>query len=130
MSDRARAVTFTEGELDVLGVSRDVLAPFILRDADKQALTDEITGHSSLERRPLIDIGAALVLALPHAVSPAIRSFVLFELRQMGYLQAFADALAHRQARQVEREGLWELKRETESLKPLLPDSKVPSLHS
>jgi len=130
VADRARAITFTVSELDALGINRQVLEPFILRDEDKQALAEESTGHSSLERRPLVDFGGELVLALPHAVSPAIRRFVLFELGRMGYLQTFADALANRQARQVEREGLWELKGETDSLEPPVPDGKVPSLHA
>ncbi len=127
---RARAVTFTDSELAELGISREVLVPFILRDADKQALAGESTGHSSLERRPLVDFGGELVLALPHAVSPAIRRFVLFELGRMRYLQAFADVLAARQARQVERDGLWELKEKVDSLEPPAPDGKVPSLHA
>ena len=45
------------------GVSREVLEPFILRDADRQALAAEIIGHSSLERRPLVAFGDELVLA-------------------------------------------------------------------
>lgn len=130
VADRIRAITFTDTELNALGINHEVLAPFILQDEDKQALARESMGHSSLERRPLIDFGRELVLALPHAVSPAIRRFVLSELRQMGYLQAFADALANRQARQVEKEGLWELKGEAQSLRPPAPDGRVPSLHA
>ena len=130
MADRASAITFTDSDLYALGINREVLAPFILEDENKQALAEESTGHSSLERHPVVDFGGELVLALPHAVSPAIRRFVLFELAQMGYLQAFADALANRQARQVERDGLWELKGETDSLKPPPPDGKVPPLHA
>jgi hypothetical protein len=129
-ADRARAVTFTDSELDALGIKREVLAPFILRDEDKQALAEESTRDSSLERCRLVDFGDELVLALPPAVSPAIRRFVLFELGRIGYLQAFEDALANRQARQVEREGLWELKGEADSLEPPLPAGKVPSLHA
>jgi len=48
----------------------------------------------------------------------------------MGYLQAFAEALSRRQARQVEREALRELKRETESFESPVPDRMVPSLHA
>ncbi len=130
MAKRARAITFTDSKLDALGINLQVLRPFILRDEDKQALAEESTGHSSLERRPLVDFDGELVLALPHAVSPAIRRFVLFELGMMGHLQTFAYALSKRQARQVEREGLLELKGETDSLEPPIPDRKVPSLHA
>ena len=128
--DRARAVTFTVGDLDVLGITRDILEPFIFRDEDKQALASETIGHSSLERRPLVDFGGELILALPPAVSPAIRRFVLTELRRLGYLLAFSKALATCQAHQVERRGLQELKGEADSLTPPAPDGNIPSLHS
>jgi hypothetical protein len=100
-----------------------------LREGDRKALLGESTGHSSLERRPVVDFGDMLVLSLPHAVSPAVRRFVLSELRQLGYLQAFSDALANRQARQVEHEGLWELKNEAVSLEPPgAEDGPMPTL--
>ncbi|QUL99295.1 MAG: hypothetical protein IMF26_04360 [Candidatus Fermentithermobacillus carboniphilus] len=130
VADGARWITFTAAELDALGINRKVLEPFILRDEHKKVLAEEWVGHSSLERRPLVDFGDELVLALPHAVSPAIRRFVVFELKRLGYLHEFADTLASLQARQVEREGLWELKGEAESLEPPKPDGKVPSLHT
>ena len=130
IAERARAVTFTAGDLSVLGINRDILEPFILRDEYKQALASETIGHSSLERRPLVDFGGDLVLALPHAVSPAIRRFVLTELRRTGCLSAFFKALATRQARQVERDGLQELKEEADFLTPPAPDGNIPSLYS
>lgn len=127
---RAHAVTFTQSDLEALDVSHGMLASFVLRQEHKQALKGESTGHSSLERRPLVDFDGELVLALPHAVSPAIRRFVLSELGRMGYLQSFANALGGRQARQVVRDGLWQLKGETESLEPPAPDGQVPSLQA
>lgn len=131
IENRARAVTFTKDDLEKLGVTREVLSPFIFHEEDKVTLKVESTGHTSLELRPLVDFSNALVLALPHAISPAIRRFVLSELRKMGYLQAFGDVLAARQARQVEKDGLWELKNDTESLTPPSPDEEpIPSLHA
>ncbi len=131
IEDRARAVTFTKDDLEALGVTREVLSPFLFREEDKTKLKDESTGDTSLELRPLVDFGDALVLALPHAVSPAIRRFVLSELQKMGYLQSFSDLLAARQARQVEKDGLWELKGDTESLNPPAYDEgPMPSLHA
>ena len=130
IANRARAVTFTVGDLSMLGINRDILEPFISRDENKQALARETIGHSSLERRPLVDFDGDLVLSLPHAVSPAIRQFVLAELRRIGYLSAFSEALATRQARQVEGDGLQELKGKAESLTPSSPDGNTPPLHS
>ena len=102
--ERPQAVIFSNSELDALGIKRHMLAPFILRDEDRQTLKTETIGDSSLERRPLIDFGDKVVLALPNAVSPAIRRFILFELRRRGYLSAFSRALANYQAAQVENE--------------------------
>lgn len=131
MDDRARAVTFTNQDCQELGIDREILAAFILREEDKKQLARETTGHSSLEKHPLVDFGDVLVLALPHAVSPAIRRFVLSELQQMGNLRVFADALGIHQARQVEKEGLWELKSGSESLLPPTHDDNnpIPSVH-
>ena len=126
VADRARAITFTDSELGMLGVSRNILAPFIFRNEDKQAIAEEAIGHSSLERRPIVDFDGELVLALPHAVGSAIRRFVLSEMLLKGSLQMFSDALAALQARQTERDGLRELKEKTESLQPPAPDGKDP----
>lgn len=130
IGDRAKAITFTAHDLNVLGINRDTLIPFILREEDRQALASETIGHSSLERRPLIDFDGDLVLALPSAVSAAIRRFVLAELRRLGYLEAFSKALATLQARQVDREGLREIKGEAIPLKPPAPDGNIPPLQA
>jgi len=130
MADRARCVTFTYKDLDALGLDCEVLAPFILREEDRQALGNEMTGESSLERRPIVDFGGELVLALPHAVSPAIRRFAISELAQMGCLSAFGKALAKRQAHEVQRECLAELRGTAEFLPSPRPDGRVPALHS
>ena len=128
VADRARKVTFTADDLAGLGINQDILEPFILRDEDQQAIASETTGHSSLERRPLVNFGGDLVLTLPSAVSPAIRIFVLTELRRLGYLQAFSKALLARQARQVASDGLREIMQESDSLKPPAPDGVIPPL--
>ncbi len=130
IEDQARAVSFTIGDLAELGVSRDDLSPFILRNIDKQRLTKEEIGHSGLERRPLVDFGDVLALTLPHAVSPAIRRHVLEEICNAGLVKGFTNALAERQARQVERDGLFELRDDVLPYPPP-PHSggPMPSLH-
>ena len=130
--DRPHAVTFSDSELNAMGIKRHMLAPFILRDEDRQALKNETIGKSSLEKRPLIDFGDKVVLALPNAVSPAIRTFILSELRRMDYLPAFSQALADYQAKEVEGEVFKKLKQENPipSLKPPEFDEKTPPLHA
>ena len=128
LAERARAVSFTVDELRALGVRRDMLEPFILHDDDRGILTSESTADSTLERHPLIDLGGDLILALPHAVSPAIVRYVLAELRKSGYLKAFTEALANFQARQVVIDGLGELQIEIEPLPRPQPNGIVPPL--
>ena len=126
---RASAVTFTDGDLDALGTNRGILTPFILPVEDRRYLLTEIIGHTSLEKCPLVDIDGKLVLALPNAVSPAIRRFVLSELRQMGYLPSFTRELANYQASQVQMYGLEKLKKNNYSLNPPSSDGQIPPLH-
>jgi hypothetical protein len=116
INKRAQAVTFNRDDLASLEITKKQLKPFLFHDGDKKNLINESTGHSSLERRPIIELGDKLVLALPNAVSPAIRRFALSEFRKMGYLNFFVDALAKYQAHQVENIGLRELKDCTKSL--------------
>jgi hypothetical protein len=131
LAERALAVTFTGEDLERLGVARGTLAPFVIRQEEKAALVDQCTGHSSLERSPLVNFGDVLVLALPPAVSPAIRRFVMSELRRTGYLQAFGDALGALQACQVENEGLSEMKNQAATIPSPPPDGELmPSFHA
>ncbi len=130
--DHFHAVTFSDSELNALGIERHLLEPFILRDEDRQALKTETLGNSSLEQRPLIAFGDKVILALPNAVSPAIRRFILFELRRKGHLSAFSRALANYQAKQIERDVFNKLKLEKDisSLRPPEFDEKPPPLHA
>jgi len=130
LAERAQVITFPEDELESLDINPEMLTPFTWRDVDKQMLESEFVGNSSLEKRPLINFGNDYVLALPHAISPAIRRFVLTELKRLGYLQSFANQLAILQSQQVEKEGLQELKGNTVSVECPKPDGNIPSIHT
>lgn len=130
IEDRSRAITFTNESLNRLGISRDDLQPFIFNDEDKQHLLEETTGNTSLDRRPLVDFGDALVVALPHAVSVAIRRYILEELSSSGHFDAFEVALQKYQAAQVEKTGLLELRGKVQSLPPPTNDGLCPTLTS
>jgi hypothetical protein len=130
IEDRSRAITFTNESLNRLGISRDDLKPFIFNDEDKQHLLEETTGNTSLDRRPLVDFGDALIVALPHAVSVAIRRYLLEELSSSDYFDAFEVALQKYQAAQVEKTGLLELRDKVQSLPPPTNDVPCPTLTS
>lgn len=128
LADRARAVAFTSSEIEAMGINREHLDAFVFCLDDRKDILAQSVLQSSLVARPLIDFGDQIILALPAAVSPAIRCFVLSELSRTGYLNAFSTALRKLQMRHVEKEGLRDLRRFTEFLEPPRPDGAVPSL--
>ena len=104
--DRANSVSFTSDELTTYQIDPALLEPFILKSHDRKLLLSETLGHTSLERYPLLKVGNMLVLALPNAVGPAIRRFLLDRLQTMGLLPTFEQLLSSYQSYQVESEGV------------------------
>ena len=100
-----RAVLMRETDLEDLGINADDLEPFVFRAADRADLLCETLGHTALERRPLVPTDKGFILALPTAVSPAIRRFVLSTL-QGGYLDSFRRTFSQIQATKVKRDCL------------------------
>ena len=74
LEERCRAVRFSRDRLDRAKISRDDLSTFILSQKDKRELRGERVGHTSLERRPLIEVDDELIVALPHCIGRAIIS--------------------------------------------------------
>ena len=126
-NELTRAVTFTLDDLRALGIDRDSLHPFILHDDERRKTASETTANSTIGRCPVLDLDGDLVLALPHAVSPAIVRFVLGELRKSGYLRAFPNELANFQTRQVMVDWFGELKGDLDPLQLPPTDGVVPS---
>ena len=127
---RARSVAFTDSDLEQLHINRDLLIPFLNRDEDRQALMTESIWNSPLDRRPLMDFGENVVLALPQAVMPAIIRFVLEELLDTGYLPSFTDTLHEIQFQQIQQHALLELQGRAVPIKSPELEGPVPSLHS
>ncbi|MHB8968230.1 MAG: hypothetical protein ACYC57_08220 [Thermoleophilia bacterium] len=98
---RSAAVTFSSDDLKKLNIDIKKLEPFILDEENRKKLNNETTGNSSLERYPLVPFEDKSVLALPHAVSPAIRRYFLSELDKVGYLRQFEKIFMDIQADQV-----------------------------
>ncbi|MXY48174.1 MAG: hypothetical protein F4Y38_02625 [Gemmatimonadetes bacterium] len=116
--DRGNFVSFTSNELTTYQINPAFLEPFILKSRDRKLLLSETLGHTSLERYPLLKVGKMLVLALPNAVGPAIRRFLLGRLQTLGLLPTFAQLLNSYQSYQIELEGINRLEKadSTESL--------------
>ncbi|HUB47659.1 MAG TPA: hypothetical protein VMB73_21995 [Acetobacteraceae bacterium] len=88
--EAANRVTFGLDELAKMGILPDELQPFLFDPTNAGNLIHEIIGHTSLERRPIIRTAqGGIVLALPTAVSAALRRFVIesaADLRLSGIL--------------------------------------------
>lgn len=131
ITKHSQAITFSNEDLATYQIDRDFLAPFLLSEVDRSNIASENIGHSSLERRPLLDFGDAFILALPTAVSPAIRRYLLEELNQLGYLDQFEKVLGAHQAHLIERNVFWEIRDKSLPIEPSSPDGgPTPSMHA
>ena len=127
LSKHFHAVTLSDADLTELGIDRALLRPFIFRPVDKRKLVKQTPGNTSLERCPLVPIGNKLVLALPHAVSPAIRRFVITIIRIRGYLEEFSRALKSLQKDQIDTLDFQGFEMDTKDLKPPDHHGDLPS---
>ena len=129
ISRRAKALEFTDDQLQGLGISTQWLAPFILRDADRNELRTETPGHTTLERRPILNLGTKVLLAVPAAVSPAIRRYVIAKLLRTGQFRSFASAISRRQAAELKRDCLQRIEGVRSFLHPPSAAPPVPPSH-
>jgi hypothetical protein len=98
LGEIGRLVRFSERELRDLGVSIDRLAVFAFLPDERENLLDEAIGHSSLERCPVLFRNDELCLALPTAVSCAIRRYVVERMVAAGMREALLRGLANEYA--------------------------------
>ena len=84
--------TFSLEDLTDLGVDKNDLHPFVIDNPNLIALPNEAFGSSSLERKPIYRAqDGTYILALPTAISVAIRFFVIEHINSLGLL----DKLLH-----------------------------------
>lgn len=86
-------VTFGVDDLSRLGVSPSDIEPFIFDPERRSELLLQSNQESSLHRYPLVRTGEVLVLALPNAVTYAVRRFLVDCAQREGQLQLLNAAL-------------------------------------
>lgn len=91
-------VAFTTDDLHDAGISLRHLAPFVLNPDDRDKILGADFGATELERRPLLIANGQICLALPTAVSPAIRRALVEALGTGELGDAFPRALAQEYA--------------------------------
>jgi len=106
---RSGAVQFHVSDLHPLGIHLSDLSPFITNLEQASAAANDIIGNSHLERRPLVQQGNRLILALPTAVSVAVRRYVIEAIQHYGGMHSFAQKLRQQQIEACLHEGLQKL---------------------
>lgn len=76
-------VTFSEANLDAMEISVNALDGYVLPPENRNVLA-QYAGDSPLFRKPLLRFGGDVVVALPSAIGPAIRSAVIDHCRSLG----------------------------------------------
>jgi hypothetical protein len=88
-------VAFTVAELKENGVPVDALEPFFYRDEMRRLIPESSLTHSPLAHHPLLLRDGRLVVAMPTAISVAIRGLVAGGLMANGLTAKFLSALAY-----------------------------------
>ncbi len=81
-------------ELELRGISKEDLEPFIFPNNSLIALRNQEVGLTSLDRHPLIDMGWQLIVALPTSITTAVRDFVLWTVNEIGLTEPFDHVLS------------------------------------
>lgn len=73
----ARHVVFSAADVKASGIDVEALEHFVFDPTDREVLEHESLGHSTLERYPVLWINGSFYLALPTAVTVAIRRMII-----------------------------------------------------
>lgn len=100
LKEWSQHVVFHEHELTGLGIDHEFLAPFVFDLSTRITLLDQSNQESDLHRKPLLRFGDDYVIALPNAITYAIRRYLINcadKARMMGTLQsALMSCVQHR----------------------------------
>ncbi len=90
---------FKPAELDELAIKREFLSPFLFDLRSRGQLERQMVAESGLQRRPLVECGDGIVLAIPQAIATALRLYILEAVTTLGVsaFTAFEQALRARQ---------------------------------
>jgi hypothetical protein len=103
-----RHVTFHADELTAMKVGHAELAPFVFDMVDRKRLLGQSNQESDLHRRPLLRFGEEYVIALPNALTYAIRRYLLdcaADAHQIGALQSALMLCVQRRLFRTARHG-------------------------
>lgn len=108
LKEWSQHVVFQKRELSSLGIDHELLAPFVFDLSTRMELFDQNNQESDLHRKPLLRFGDEYVIALPNAVTYAIRRYLIDcadKARMMGKLQSSLMMCVQRRLFQTIRYG-------------------------
>lgn len=91
LNEWSQHVVFHERELADLGIDHELLAPFIFDLSTRMTLLGQSNQESDLHRKPLLRFEGDYVIALPNAITYAIRRYLIDcanKARMIGTLQS------------------------------------------
>lgn len=105
-------LVFSPEELTAMGIARSHLEPFEFVPELREALALETIGHTTLERRPIVFTEGRVLLALPTAVSAALRRYIIESAVAAGTQPALQEMLTKYQFEELLHLGLsgWEIR--------------------
>lgn len=101
LAELAARVTIERAMLDSSGIRFEDLEPFLLHPAKLAELGEQQPGASALERYPLILTDSNIIVALPTALSVALRAFIIEFVKETEMEDAFDRALAQSYAQLI-----------------------------
>lgn len=87
-------VIFAETDLAALGIAPADLSHFVFNMDGRSALLEQNNQESELHRRPLLKIAGSYIIALPTAITYAVRWFILSCVQQANQLRTLNAVLA------------------------------------
>lgn len=90
-----RRIRFSLPELEEAGIHYLSLFPFLFKPSDREILSHQRLGATTLERHPLICERDNVYLVLPTAVSAAIRYYVIERMSAAGMLDSLINGIAN-----------------------------------
>jgi hypothetical protein len=106
LEELADRVVFSMADLFDLQIDPAALAPFVFNDGTSGEILSSTLENSPLERRPILRKGGTFLVALPTAMSIAIRRFILETVEKEGDLTDLDYWLNDLQAKAVVDRGL------------------------
>ncbi|MCK5115749.1 MAG: hypothetical protein KAR44_04060 [Candidatus Aegiribacteria sp.] len=120
IKERATTISFFHEDLEELGINIDDLVQFVFPIEERDRISEESLGSSTLERYPMLKLKDRYLLVLPNAVGIAVLRYIMDKMMQYGYMESFFEAIIIQQMNQIQNDVLSVFKSQSILLNPLI----------